>query len=131
MTTITSVVPTGPEGGPGWRTEHERAYALRSVRRGAGPVSPPAASAAAAAVARAVEAVRRWRWQVVERLPLDLDRIAAKERGPAPVVPSRDCLVRDGIPAEVMAHFRERATTLRAEAIAASVRGLVGSLRRD
>ena len=43
----------------------------------------------------------------------------------APVIPSRDALVRDGIPPEVMAHFRARAAALRAEALAAFGRTFV------
>ena len=42
-----------------------------------------------------------------------------------PVIPSRDALVRDGIPPEVMAHFRARGEQLRAEALAAFGRTFV------
>ena len=43
----------------------------------------------------------------------------------APVIPSREAMVRDGIPPEVLAHFRARGAALRAEAIAAFGRTFV------
>jgi hypothetical protein len=43
----------------------------------------------------------------------------------APRIPPREELVRDGIPPEVIAHFRERGEQLRAEAIAAFGRTFV------
>jgi uncharacterized protein YjiS (DUF1127 family) len=47
MSTIMSGLLPGPEGGPGWRTEHERAYALpaglRGMRAGDGASTTPAA----------------------------------------------------------------------------------------
>lgn len=44
---------------------------------------------------------------------------------PAVVIPDRETLLRDGIPPEVMQHFRHRASVLRLQAFAA----LFGRLR--
>ena len=43
----------------------------------------------------------------------------------APVIPSREAMVRDGIPPEVLAYFRARGEQVRAEAIAAFGRSFV------
>lgn len=45
-----------------------------------------------------------------------------------PIIPSRDELVRNGIPPDVMLHFRDQARDLRAAAFAAAFRRVRGLL---